>query len=217
MPNLEKYNQHLPNRLKLDLSLVLFSNANTMDENLELVITIKDEKINIKELSSFLELIYRFDGTLSELGFIQYSHYPEEQIMINEFRFGSWEIVIQETLHSINAEKIILIGLGLKYLPDIINSFMDVRLKYIDYKIRKEDYLEKKGVREKKEKREFRQEIRNSIKNDQLLSSLNKKKSEKLVNILDDLYTHSRRKLSAPSRFTQKSLKNIRLLNNKKK
>lgn len=203
-----RFNTNISRMIKSDLLARLYEGG-PVGGYLELVISMEKTKLNVKELSSYLEFIYRIDGFLSNLSFFKYSHAPQAQIEIDEIRLGSWEIVIRELFTSGRAEKLIFIGLCLKYLPQILNSFMDIGLKYMDIKVRNEEYLEKK------ERREFRRDIREAISNDDLLSPLDKRAKEAIVNVLDELYVKNKSQIPASSRFASKSVKSVKL--NKKK
>src|ERR1700743_3496324 len=122
---MEKYSRGVSRSFPNNLLYVFFQN-NELEGALELVISLDQRAVNIKGLSSYLELIYRLDGMLSNFSFYQYSHIPQVQIAIDEVRFGSWEIVLKELFDSGRAEKLVLIGLFLKYLPKVVGSFMDV-------------------------------------------------------------------------------------------
>jgi len=201
---LEKYKSNFPQRIGPDLLRNIFK-GDDQGGNLELIISIEQTKLNIKELSRYLELIYRIDGFLSELTLFEYSHRPQAQIEIDEIRFGSWELVIKELFNSSGAERLVLLGLSLRYLPKIMNGFMDVALKYIDYQDKREDYLEKK------ERRKFRKSIRDAISEDAELNSIDKQTKEKIVDFLDELYIKNSNHLPAASRFASKSVKETKL------
>lgn len=71
---------------------------------LELSINVQETNINVKELSSYLELIYKIDRHLIDLSIPKYSHNHRIQIEITEIRFGSWDIVINRLLKTIDAD-----------------------------------------------------------------------------------------------------------------
>ena len=205
MNGLEKYKSSTSNIIGSNLLRNFLQGGDNKEGYLELIISLEHTKINIKELSSYLELIYRVDGFLSDLTFVEYSHLPQVQIEIDEIRFGSWEIVIKELVSSVDAEKLVLVGLSLKYIPNIMNSLMDVGLKYIEYKNKNEDFLEKK------ERRIFRKSIRDAITNDEELNSVDKKTKEKVINLLEKIYMKNSNHLPASRRFVSKSVKGIKL------
>ncbi len=209
MTSLEKYNLGVSKSVKTNLLANLFQ-SDDLEGYVELVISLDESGLNIKGLSTYLEFIYRLDGLLSDFSFFQYSHSPRTQIEIDEIRIGSWEIVIRELFGSARAEKLVLIGLCLRYLPNIINSFMDIGLKLVEYRDKNEDYLEKK------ERREFRKSIRDSIANDDELNSVDKKTKENVINLLDELYLKNKNHIPGSTRFAAKSVKSIKLNKGKK-
>lgn len=97
------------------------------------------------------------------------------QIEIDEIRFGSWEIVIQRFLGSVDADKLAIIYLALKFLPDIIRTFSDSIYRYYEIMDKREDFLEKR------DKRIQRKKIRELINQEFGFSNLDKKQREKLV------------------------------------
>jgi hypothetical protein len=208
MSEIEKYRDRIPALSKLDIAKILFPDPGA--DELELIISIEQHNLNIKELSTFLETIYRFDGFLSELGFLQYSRYPHLQIKIAEVRQGSWEIVLREYLQTINAERLVIVGFALKYIPKILTTLLDMGLKYVDFQIKKEELLEKK------DKRKFRRDVRDIINDDESLQKLDKKTQDKVIDILDELYSANTKRLPASSRFVSNSVKAIKLSSKKK-
>ena len=82
---------------------------------------------------------------------------------------------------------------------------MDTGLKYIEYKDKREDYLEKK------ERRKFRKAIREAIAEDDELNSVDKQTKDKIIDVLDKLYVKNSNHLPAASRFVSKSVKETKL------
>ena len=130
MANIQKVNQSLVQKKNLGLEEILFSNLNQDFSSLELIITINDENLNIKELSSYLDFIYRTDGKLYNKSFLSYARMPRVQLEISEIRKGSWEIVIEKVLNSIDGQNLMIIYLVLKYLPKVIEASLDGTHKY---------------------------------------------------------------------------------------
>lgn len=210
MPNIERYLKHLPAISNLKLAKLLFDKESNDDDTIELIITINNEDVNFKELSSYFDLIYRLDGHLSEIGYLKYVHNPNAQIKIDDVRIGSWEIVIERLLKSIEADKLVIIYIALKYLPNVIQAVVDNVHKYYQVLDLREDFLEKK------EKREKRKIIRELINHDSEFTNLEKKQKEKLIAILEELYDKSNAKTVPASRLAQKSIKGIKLKLKKK-
>jgi hypothetical protein len=206
MLNIEKYQNKTPSLSKLKLSQSIFKDVANDFDYLELFIKIQDTNINIKELSSYLELIYKIDGQLSEVSFARYSHTPRHQIEISEIRFGSWDIVIERVLNDINADKLAITYFALKFLPKIIETFVEKIHTYYQILETRENYLEKRANRQK------RKELRKLINDEKELDFLDKKQKEKIVLIINSLYEKVGDTTIPASRFAQKFIKDIKLL-----
>jgi uncharacterized protein (DUF2164 family) len=208
MANIQKYiNKHFEN----GFMKTLFKNISIEHDVIELSIKIENRNINIRELSSYFDLIYRIDGLMSHIGYKKYVHNYNAQIEITEVRIGSWETIIQENLNSIGAEKLFILWLSLKYLPSVVNQLLDVASKSVDILDKREVYLEKK------EKRHLRKHIRDLINEEVELSALNKSQKEKMVDFLDEIYVTNKKRLIPSSRFSRKYVKSINLSVGKKK
>ncbi len=209
MSNLERYFSKSLAKQNIGLAKILFENVKSEDV-IVLIISIEPKHINIKEFSSYLDFIYRIDGQMSSVGYLRYVHNPNVQIEISEIRFGSLQLFIQESLNSLDAEKLIIIWLALKFLPDTISRLMDAPNKMMDFLIKREEYLEKK------DRRKFRKHIREVINEEIELSKLSKQQKEKLIDRLDQLYLRNAKKLVPTARFANKFVKAINLLPPKK-
>lgn len=205
MANIEKYSSKLPAALKIGLIKHLFGQSNYDFNAVELVISIKESDINVKSLSSYLDFIYRVDGQLSEIGYKRYTHYPQAQIHIDKIRFGSWEIIIERLIESGGAEKLGILYLVLKFLPEVTKTITNGIHSYYETMNIREDYLEKR------EKRRIRKEVRELINIEEGFSTLEKKQKEKLVALLEELYKASEKKLPSATRLAQKSVKEIKI------
>ena len=213
MSNIEKYrdNPIALSASKTNLLNLLFEQIPEEYNAIELVISFEENSIKIKELSAYLDIIYRFDAHLSDIGFNRYIHYPNLQIEIDEIRFGSWEIVIQRFLDSVDADKLAIIYLALKFLPNIIRTFSDGIYRYYEIIDKREDFLEKR------DKRIQRKKIRELINQEFEFSNLDKKQREKLVDILEELYQKTDNKLIPASRLASKTIKSLKINPIKKK
>ncbi|MGN6567133.1 MAG: hypothetical protein ACTHJ0_04235 [Flavipsychrobacter sp.] len=209
MPNLQKYNIRLQSNKNLNLVSAYFKDDEFEGRTIELIISIEPNNINIKELSSYLDFIYRLDGQLSEIGYLHYVHYPHAQIEIDEIRFGSWQIIIQKAINSFDADKLIIIFLCLKYLPVVVQSFLGSVKNVYEILNAREDYLEKK------EKRKLRKNIRNLINDELEFSNLNKRQKDKLIDIMEQLYYKNSKRAVPSSRFANKYIKEIKLFKHK--
>jgi hypothetical protein len=211
MNEIQRYSNNLPAISKLGLTKHLFEQGSDDYNAVELIISMQDSGLNVKELSSYLDFIYRIDGHLSEIGYLKYVHNQRLQIEIDNIRFGSWEIVIERFLNTVDADKLAILFLALKFLPKIVQTFIDNIHKYYEILNTREDYLEKK------DRRKNRKEIRDLINQEQGFSTLDKKQKEKLVTILEELFKTTEKQKIPASRFAQNSVKDVKLRSARKK
>jgi hypothetical protein len=205
MSNIQLFKRNLVSVQKRGLTRVFFEDISDEYNAIELSIQMNDKELNVKELSSYLDLIYRIDGQLSEYGYSRYVHNPSMQIEIDQIRFGSWIIVIERFLKSIEGEKLVILFLGLKYLPLVVKTIADSFERYYEIMNKREDYIEKKDSRRK------RKEIDKLLANEDGFAKLDKKERKKLVLIIEGLFDNNKGKIVAASRFAQKSIKDIRI------
>ena len=224
MANIQKYSDKLPSLGNLDLSKLLLPNDTQDFDSIELIITIKKEKLNVKDFSSYLNFIYRVDGHLSEVGLLRYSHYPENQIAINEIKIGSYDIIFEWLKNTwSNYNNVIILYFALKFLPKVIQSYLDTIYKGYQIADIREDYLQKKhkreskeikAQREKKEKRTYKKELRELF--DEQLPTLDKKQKEKLMETVAQLYMRVGYRNVSAARFASRLMDDIKLLPKKK-
>lgn len=182
----------------------LFTNARHGDI-LELTVVISDSDLNVRDFSNFLGLIYRVDGLLSYGGLARYSRMPHQQIEVKHFRPGSIQLIFEKIIESTDANTLVILWLVLKYLPQVLNSMLDLPMKAYDVLLKREEYLEKS------EKRKFRNVIRSLMQEEPDLVHLDKKARGKIIALLEQLYVANGKKLSATSRFSVRSVKKILL------
>ena len=210
MSNIQLFKRNLVSVSKSGLTRVVFEDISEEYNAIELSIQMNDKELNIKELSSYLDLIYRIDGQLSEYGYTRYVHNPRMQIEIDRVRFGSWIIVIERLLKSIEGEKLVILFLALKYLPLVVKTFVDSIHRYYEIMNEREDYIEKRDNRRRKK------EIDKLLINEDGFAKLDKKERKKLILIIEGLFENNKGKIVAASRFAQKSVKDIRIKPTKK-
>lgn len=224
MLNIQKYSNKLPSLGSLDLIGLILKNVPEDFDSIELIITIRKEKLNVKEFSSYLNFIYRIDGHLSDQGLLSYSHYPDNQIAISEIKIGSYEIIfewLRTAFYDYN--KIFILFFALKYLPKVAQPYLDSIYKAYQIADIREDVLEKrqkretkeiKAKREKKEKKAYKKELR-KLFNDEL-PNLDKKQREKLVETVTQLYLKIGYINVSAARFAQRFIDDIQVLPKKK-
>jgi len=211
MGNIERFSSGNPRKRNMFLIEGIFNNFQSDEYYLQLLISINQENLNVKEFSSFLDFIYKIDGYLSFSSFNKYAHNPNRQIKITEIRLGSVELIIEKALDSIDANRLIIIYFALKNLTKILLALPDVAIKVVDYLNKREEYLERR------EKRKFRKHLREIINDEVELSNLDEKSKEKLVKVLDEIYVKNHRRLGPVSRFVRKEIKSITLNPKRKK
>jgi hypothetical protein len=210
MSNIQLFKRNLVSISKSGLTRVVFEDISDEYNAIELGIQMNDKELNIKELSSYLDLIYRIDGQLSEYGYTRYVHNQRMQIEIDRIRFGSWIIVIERLLKSIEGERLVILFLTLKYLPLLVKTFVDSFHRYYEIMNEREDYIEKRDNRRK------RKELDKLLTNEDGFAKLDKKEKKKLILIIEGLFENNKGKIVAASRFAQKSIKDIRIKPTKK-
>jgi len=203
MSNIQRYFTTFLSKQEFGLARTIVGQVNYDTYYLELIISIEESNINIKEFISYLNLIYRMDGLMSEGGYNRYTHNYGSQIKINEIRIGSIEIIIQKIFESIEADKLTLIWLALKYLGTIFISTSSSILLFYKALNQREEFLEKK------DRRLLRKHIREVIEEEVELTELDKKHKAKLVDMLDELYVRNKKLIPAASRFVKNSVKEV--------
>ncbi|GEM_PF-1571681 len=191
----------------IDLLSVLLGSTSSSDR-VELVITLDDQNLNIKDLGSYLDFIYWIDGNLSKYGFASYSHTPSQQIAISRIQIGSWELVIEEIVSSENVKVISVLFLALKYLPSVVKASLDTAYRYYEVLEKRDDYLEKKG------KRRFKSQLKRTIYEDDDLKLINENEKEKIYQFIRGLY--NRKKSIRAARFAAKSVRRVTIRSKKK-
>jgi hypothetical protein len=111
----------------LDILRDLFGlpNMSSPEEALvELIITIEDSNINIREFAAYLAFIDRVYGKLSPKGLRSYSHQEWGQLEISEIREGSLELVISKIASEYkNVAALFVLWQILKQLPNVTAAY----------------------------------------------------------------------------------------------
>lgn len=165
------------------------------DGFIQLIITVDETRVNIREFSAYLTVIDKTYGRLSPRGLGSYSQTPYSQVQAS-FREGSLEVVISDFLTRIDSvTTIVALRYFLKYLP---TGLKEIASAY-------RDYAEAMLVRER------RKQLREEVKQDQELATLDTNRKNEIVAFLDMLYWHERRQLPAAQRFAAKYVQKIAL------
>lgn len=185
-----------------DLATILYPNYEEI-KSFQLVISINCQNINAKELGDLFYLIYRIDGKYSELGFHSYAQRKDRQITSN-FRTGSLEIVLDTLSNNINPQSLLVIWLTFKYLPNLVNSFSGALLNFTSSLNQYAEYQ-----RTTSEVRRGRKELRELIYSDYELEKVTDNNKEKIVKLLEEIYTSNQNQLPGAIRLLRKKLKKI--------
>ena len=163
------------------------------DSVVQLIISVDDSAVNVREFSAYLNFIDRTYGRLTQGTLTRYSRRRGSQLQTS-FRQGSLEVVMSDLLaHVDSVTALVVIRCALKYLPNFLTSSATA------YR----DYQEGAMVRERRKK------LREEIKEDQELATLDKDKQNEIIAFLDGLYSSERRRLPAAKRFAAKYVQKV--------
>lgn len=168
--------------------------------SISLIVTILDRNVNVRELGAYATFMDRMYGRLSSRGLASYSRRESAQLKISQIRQGSWEIVITHVLSSGNATPLIILGLLLKYLPNMMKSAAEA-VKHLASSYH--EYEEAKLIKEQ------RKLLIVQMQQDQQLQQLDATKRNQLIGFLEALYAQESENLSAPKRFAEKYVKSV--------
>lgn len=165
------------------------------DSQLQLVITIEEEDINVRELASYFTFVDKIYGRLTPNGLASYAQRPEEQLEITAVRKGSIDVVISEIFSNVDkASPLIVLLIALKYLPDLFRAVGETVKNLAEAELKKVET--EKLAREIKEQEER-------------LTDLDDETLYALILVIISLYQRESRSLPAAYRFSEKHIKNI--------
>lgn len=165
------------------------------DGILQLVITIEEANINVRELASYFNFIDKIYGRLTPSGLASYAQKPKEQLELSSVRKDSIELIISEVLSNIDkASPLIVILLALKYLPEFLRAYGETAKN-----------LAESGLR-KKQTEMLAMEIKEQEEN---LAEVDEETLHLLILLLAALYHREARSLPAVHRFSEKHVKEI--------
>ncbi len=200
--DLVKYENQFPEKRFKELADNIFSDQDWR-KGLKLIISIENNKVNLKEIGDLFHFIYRVDGKLYHRGIYSYSHSRNIQITTS-FRSGSLEIIIDTLSNNVEYKSLIILWLCLKYLPSLVSSFSGSLLNFTESLKNYREY-EIKTI----EVRRLRKEIRQQINTDSELELLNKKDKEKIIRLLQEIYSDNKKNLPGTVRLLRSKLKHI--------
>ncbi len=185
-----------PRRALNQLVDLVISDYGFSEDYLELAITVDDENLVVRELTSYLDVIDRTYGRLITYSLLSYSKRPDIQLKFSSLRQGSLELVVRELISNIDSiTAIIIVRYVLKYLPDGVVSLATA---YRDYE-------------EAQLARARRKQIRVQIEDDTSLSKLENKYRESLVKLIDELNQREIRNLPRAQRFARRHVREVLL------
>jgi len=170
-------------------------NAGERDQ-VQLEVQVEDSEVNVRDLAAYLGLMDRVYGRLVSGELRRYAQMPAEQIEVSQFKTGSWEMIFQELV--VNVDKVsatILLGLVLKYLPDVIHSLSGAY----------------KDIQEARLMQLQREALQRELDEQDELKTLKQVEREELAGLLESIYRAESRSLPAAGRFAQKSIKSIQM------
>ena len=168
--------------------------------SMEIRIIIKNNNINLRELSLYLSTIDKVYGRIQPEGFLKYSKRPHQQLRISKFRHGTIELIIERILADKDVRYLLLLVLFLKYLPQIIKSSAEtLRLLIGSYR----DYQDAKLIRLNIKI------LKKQLEKDNAISSIAENQISKVAQILALLYAAEGQKLQHLIRFAKNNIKQI--------
>ncbi len=176
-----------------DLQAIYMPIDANKDSVIELSIRIADEDLTVRDLSSFLDLIDRIYGRLSEVGLQSYARREHGHLKINKLQKGSWELLLQETLTSGYSYSLVVILIAVKYLPP---AFQSLATAY-------------NQVEQGLLARANRKRIKTEMEKDEKLSLLTNNRRNQLSELVEYLHQKEKKHLHRAIRFTQKRLLSI--------
>lgn len=167
-----------------DIAYSFIPEGTSHEETVDLVITIEDTNVNVREFAAYLSLIDRVYGRLSPKGLNSYAHLESGQLEITEIRKGSIELIISQLVSQFrDVAVLVILWQVLKHLPNAVSAF--------------KDYQEGMLARQN------RKRIKQEMKQEASLQKLKGKRFDELVTLVNNLLTSEHKRLSAPVRFAR--------------
>jgi hypothetical protein len=168
---------------------------------IKLIITVEDENLSVRGLSSYLSLADRVYGRLTEAGLRSYAQTVGDQLEIAQIRKGSLELVIAEILSNFkDATPLAILWLFLKYLPSTIKALSEAAKNSADAY---------KSIEEARLTRANRQRLRDEVSQDEILQKLDASRQKQIVVLLEALQVKESRYLATPVRFAREHVKSV--------
>ena len=192
---------------KRDKNLYLAKLTNTLfntDENeeVDLIISLENTNVSLRDFSAFLLLIDHFFGRTYRKGFLSYSLTEDVHLRAAEIRSGSIEIIIEQIIKYLPVSQAIYFYLLIKYLPSALKSLSESFLNTSDalYTFEKTRLV-----------RRMRKDLRKELKDDEILESLSDEEIKKLAAELQKKYELERKHLFKGARFANEKMKFVKV------
>lgn len=210
---MEKLPARVPRSLFPELVNAFIPPDTSPDAILELVITIEEWDIPVRELAAYLELIDRVYGKLSPEGLRSYAHKNRGRLEIAEIHKSDLEIIFRFVYGHTNTASIIVILLFLKSLPSMFNITAEGIKRLAEaYK----SYEEGRQVRDDRMRQAMMENNRQAIETmkaeDRFATAarqLDKKRRSQLARLLNSLIMEEEENLPAPIRFARRQVKAV--------
>ena len=188
----------MPKAALKDLEWAVFRSETRSGSVLQLVITMQDRGLIVRDFSAYLRIIDGFYGKLQTAGYLSYAHRLDRQLRITNIKQGSLDLIFSEILETVTNPYLIVVWLALKYLPNIIKASADLARAYRD-------------IEEGRLARVNRQQIRAEIRRDEALQGLGADRIRQLCSVLDGLYTAEHNTIGKAIRFAKKHVKEVKI------
>jgi len=116
----------VPRRALADIAHSFIPEDTSYEATVELVITIEDSNINVREFAAYLSLIDRVYGRLSSKGLHSYAHTESGQLEITEIRKGSIELIVSQLVSEFRGVAVLIVlWQVLKQLKNVTAAFKE--------------------------------------------------------------------------------------------
>lgn len=163
---------------------------------LDLVVRIRPTNVDVRGLRDYLTFLDRTYGRLAHAGLPSYAQRRRGRLRLAEVRAGSWEAVMAaSTDHGPAAASLIVLGLALKYLPNLITAAGGA------YR----DFEEARLVRERR--RQLRAEI-DAADREKVLTEYRR---DQVVKMVDELIAIKPREALRAAKFSRRHVEEVTL------
>lgn len=187
------------------LSDVIFANSN--GEEVDLVISLHNTNVSLRDFSAFLLLIDHFYGRNYLKGFQSYSMTERLHLRASELRSGSIEIIFEAILKQLPVQQAVYFFLLIRYLPAALKSISETLLNSSEafYTFEKTKLI-----------RKMRKNSRMALREDQLLKNLNDDEISKLADTLQKKYDLDKKHIYKAAKFASEKMKAVKVQKRKK-